>query len=291
MPSNPHLNFCSNKVPWLRRRHTPCLGACVLGLAFSGIALLQAQEFTPPAKIDVSQFPAAMVDDVVVPVPSEVFTVLDKLGNPNWRGEMRPSEAITVSDQSQLALALGTVVADGFIAVQAQDTESVKEVGKEVLRLSGAINVRESVLPHCNAIMEAADRKDWPKVRKELDKAQQNVRQAMIELRSEQLAQLVSLGGWLRGTEVLTSIVGQTYTEDGSELLRQPMLIKFFEERLGSMPERMKKQATVSSIQKQLQVILPLVDLPEGATIPKDSVLKINTITRDLVKQITDKGV
>ena len=30
-------------------------------------------------------FPGYVVDDVVVPVPSEIFAVLDKLGEPNWR--------------------------------------------------------------------------------------------------------------------------------------------------------------------------------------------------------------
>ena len=44
-----------------------------------------------PASIDLSKFPAAEVEDIVVPVPSEVFLVLDKLGTPNWRAEVRKS--------------------------------------------------------------------------------------------------------------------------------------------------------------------------------------------------------
>jgi hypothetical protein len=40
----------------------------------------------PPRQIDLSKFPATQLDDVVVPLPSEVFNVLDKLGSPNWHG-------------------------------------------------------------------------------------------------------------------------------------------------------------------------------------------------------------
>lgn len=41
---------------------------------------------TPPDHIDLSKFPATQLDDIVVPLPSEVFNVLDKLGTPNLAG-------------------------------------------------------------------------------------------------------------------------------------------------------------------------------------------------------------
>ncbi len=71
---------------------------------------------TVPASIDLSKFPAAEVEDVVVPVPSEIFSVLDKLGSPNWRGELRGSLGKNTGNRAQVALLLGTVIADGFIA-------------------------------------------------------------------------------------------------------------------------------------------------------------------------------
>ena len=43
----------------------------------------------PPNHIDLSKFPATQLDDIVVPLPSEVFNVLDKLGTPNWQEQLR----------------------------------------------------------------------------------------------------------------------------------------------------------------------------------------------------------
>ena len=43
----------------------------------------------PPGHIDLSKFPATQLDDIVVPLPSEVFNVLDKLGTPNWQEQLR----------------------------------------------------------------------------------------------------------------------------------------------------------------------------------------------------------
>ena len=49
-------------------------------------AVGSTQAAQPAKSIDLSKFPkeAQMVERVVVPVPSEVFAVLDKLGKPNW---------------------------------------------------------------------------------------------------------------------------------------------------------------------------------------------------------------
>lgn len=241
-----------------------------------------------PAQIDVSDFPATMVDDVVVPVPSEIFSVLDKLGTPDWRDQLRENPVGKLGDGTQIALLLGTVVAEGFIAVQARDSERVKEIGREVLRLSDAMGVRQAVIAHCNSIIEGADAKDWRRVRSELDKAQQNVRQAMLELRDGERAQLVSLGGWLRGTEVLTAIVMANYTEDGAELLHQPMLVEYFINQLDSMSPKIVRNPIVPSISTVLKEILPLVK-NEGAVI-KDDVIKINGLVTGIVKSIVDPG-
>src|SRR6185369_8396408 len=104
-------------------------------------ATVAARAETAPQQIDLSQFPAAAVQDVVVPVPSEIFNVLDKLGSPNWKGELRDSLGKNTGNRAQVALLLGTVIAEGFVAVEAEDSERVKEIGRDVLELSRAIGV------------------------------------------------------------------------------------------------------------------------------------------------------
>jgi len=256
---------------------------CSALLAGPALIQSQAQSGGPPAKIDVSQFPATMVEDVVVPVPSEIFAVLDKLGSPNWHAQLGEETVETKGTRPQIALLLGCVVAEGFIAVQAQDTAKVKEIGKDVLKLSEAIGVRDAVIEHCNSIIEGADKRQWNRVRSELDRAQQNVRQAMVELRDEELAQLVSLGGWLRGTEVLTAIVGSDYSKDGADLLHQPKLVEYFENQLGNMGPRIMSDETVRMIQADLKKIQPLVVVD---VISLESVKKIHDMTKSVVDRI-----
>jgi hypothetical protein len=154
-----------------------------------------------PKRIEVKNL-SKKVEDVVVPLPNEVFGALNKLGGVNWREYVRNDKGNNFTERPRIALLLGAVIADGFIAVQAEDAPTVKEIGQRVLSLSKAIGVSSSITAHAKAITDAADKRNWPGVRQELDRTQNSVQQAMNEVHDEKLSQLVSLGGWLRGTEV-----------------------------------------------------------------------------------------
>jgi hypothetical protein len=246
---------------------------------------LSVQGAEVPKHVDVKQL-SKKVEDVVVPLPNEVFGALNKLGGVNWREYVRSDKGANFTERPRIALLLGAVIADGFIAVQAEDAPTVKDIGLRVLALSKAIGVSSSITAHAKAITDAADKRNWASVRQELDKTQNSVQQAMNEVHDEKLSQLVSLGGWLRGTEVLTAVVTKRYSPEGSELLHQPDLLSYFETRLQAMPEFNLKLLT--DIHTALVEVRPLIDVGD-AHIPPESVKKINDITTRLGDAITKK--
>jgi len=236
-----------------------------------------ASTAAPPRKIDVSHL-SKTIDDVVVPLPNEIFGALGKLDSVNWKSYVRTDKGTSFTERPRIALLLGAVIADGFIAVQAEDAPSVKEIGQRVLSLAKGIGVGNSIVPHAKAITEAADRRDWLAVRQELDRTQNSVQQAMNEVHDEKLSQLVSLGGWLRGTQVLTSVVDLHFSSDGAELLHQPDLLDYFQRKLASMPEF--NIPLLGQIQSALVEVKPLIDV-DGPITPA-AVKKINEITTRL---------
>jgi hypothetical protein len=265
-------------------------------LLFASMALAAAVPVwaEPPQKIDVSNLPAAakMIDEVVVPVPSEVFNVLDKLGAPRWADVLRPTEkSVAVpSEAAHTALRLGTVIAEGFIAVEAKDKEEVKKIGSNVQKLARALNVEKQVEKHANAIIAGANKNDWSSVRQELDNTMREVRQAMTELNSEALSQLISIGGWLRGTEALASVVNSSFSKDGAELLHQPVLLDYFERKLSAMPPKYKSLPLVTDVQKGVLEIRPLVGIENGDKISPKSVEEVGTVAGRLTKAINSKS-
>jgi hypothetical protein len=239
---------------------------------------LCAQAAQPPQHIDVKQL-SRKVEDVVVPLPNEVFGALNKLGSANWKEYVRTNKGSNFTERPRIALLLGTVIADGFIAVQAEDAPAVRDIGQRVQTLARGIGVERSITPHAKAITEAADKRDWEGVRQELDRTQNSVQQAMNEVHDEKLSQLVSLGGWLRGTQVLTAVVRKHFSTEGAELLHQPDLLVYFQDRLQAMPEF--NLPIVREIQEALVQVKPLIDVG-SARISPESVRKINEITTRL---------
>src|SRR6201993_4966544 len=157
-------------------------------LKFSAIALigvtLGAHGAQAPQRIDVSKM-SKQVENVVVPLPNEIFGALNKLGSVNWREDVRTEKSSNFTERPRVALLLGAVIADGVISVQAEDAPAVKEIGQRVLFLAKQIGVGNSITPHAKAITEAADKRKWEDVRPELDRTQSSVQAAMNEVHDE----------------------------------------------------------------------------------------------------------
>ena len=263
--------------PFARYLKMSAIGVFALALCLQG-----AQA---PQRIDVKDM-SKKVEDVVVPLPNEIFGALNKLGTVNWHEYVRTGKGTNFTERPRIALLLGTVIADGFIAVQAEDAPAVKEIGQRVQTLARGIGVERSITEHAKAIIEAADKRKWENVRQELDRTQNSVQQAMNEVHDEKLSQLVSLGGWLRGTEVLTAVVTKRFTPEGAELLHQPDLLVHFQTQLQGMPEF--NLSIIREIQGALVEVKPLIDVGT-ARISSVSVKKINDITTRLDSGIVKK--
>ena len=248
------------------------------------ISLLVAQ--TAP-NTSVRQLPpqSTAIKGVLVPVPREIFDTLDKFARSNWRAVQRPelAQQRPHGDQAETALLLGVVIAEGFIAVEAEDPDEVKSVGRAVLKLARGLAVEKAALKRSRSIVDHAERGDWAGVRKEWDGVLPDVQQGMNELQSEQLAQLVSLGGWLRGTEALTVLVLQNYSSQNAELLRQPALLDHLEKRLAGMSDDVRTKPMIVRVRQGIQKIRPLV-ASEDFQISQEKVKEISTVSEDLLK-------
>jgi hypothetical protein len=109
----------------------------------------------------------------------------------------------------------------------------------------------------------------------------------MDELHDQKLSQLVSLGGWLRGTEILTAVVNKNFKEEGAELLHQPDLLVHFQNQLKDMPEFKSQTPLIDQIHGALVEVKPLI--ASTKKISPEAVRKINEITTRLDVAIVTK--
>src|ERR1700730_2619054 len=197
-------------MPLLRK----WLGLSVIAFVsvFSASADQQSTENTTVASAPLSADElknAASVDALTVPTPGEFFKAIEKGGKPNWTSQYRPPVSIKSTNRAQTALNLGTLIADGYIAVQAQDGQQVKNVEKDVLALAKKLSVLQSVLTRGESITHFAENNAWNQLNEELEATQNEVKKELLENRDTDLITLVSIGGWVRGAQVVTWVILQ----------------------------------------------------------------------------------
>src|SRR5215469_15603831 len=227
---------------------------------------------------------ATEVLGLAVPVPKEIFRTLDQFPGANWGAVKRPEVARWKShgDQAQIATLLGVAIAEGFIAMEAKDSTEVKNLGNSVLSLAGGLGIRERALRRSRSIMELADKNEWSEARKEWDGVLSDLETGMIDIKSAHLAQLVSLGGWLRGTEALSAVVLQNYSPERSNLIRQPELIDYLEKQVRATSSDIQGRPIVKKLLDGLQTIRSLVE-SENGPLSEETVRKVHGVCAELV--------
>src|SRR5262249_8708665 len=198
---------------------------------------------------------AARSDSISIPTPGELFAALEKPGKTNWAGQYRGPIPMTYRNRPQIALNLGGLIADGFIAVEAKDGQQVKNIGSDIVKLAKALGVSEKLLGRGNSINEFAENNEWDTLQEELEATQNEVKSSMQSHADQDLVILVTLGGWIRGTQVVTSAILQNYDERSAKVLRQPALVHFMQSKINEMSPELRDQPLVKDVSNELNKI------------------------------------
>ena len=243
-----------------------------------------------PARLPADQMAKAIrLDAISIPTPGELFAALEKPGKPNWVGQMRGPIGMTYKNRAQIALNLGGLIADGFIAVEAKDSQQVKNIGTDIIKLAKALGVSENVLSRGNSINEFAENDEWDALQEELEATQNEVKSSMQTHRDQDLVILVSVGGWIRGTQAVSAAVMQNYDERAAKVLRQPALVNFIQSKLNDVSPEMRNEPLVKEVTSELPEVEKLVTFPAGKAPSPDDVKKVNDAVGKIMTEIQTK--
>ena len=232
---------------------------------------------------------AARTDSLTIPTPGELFTALEKSGKINWAGQYRGPIPVTYSNRAQIALNLGGLIADGFIAVEAKDGQQVKNIGSDIIKLAKALGVSEKLLGRGSSINDFAENNEWDTLQEELEATQNEVKSSMQSHSDQDLVILVTLGGWIRGTQVVTSAIVQNYNDQSAKVLRQPALVHFMQSKINEMSPELRDEPLVKNVSNELTQIEKLVSAPDGKTPDVEQVRKVNQAVGKMMEQIENK--
>ena len=232
---------------------------------------------------------ATRLDSFSIPTPGELLAALNKVGKPNWQAQYRAPIPTNYTSRPQIALNLGGLIADGYIAIEAEDSQQVKNIGKDIVTLARELGVSENVLRRGKSIEDFAENNEWSTLKEELEATQNEVKSAMDEQHDDELITLVTLGGWIRGTQAVSGWIANNYTDQAAKLLRQPEIIALLRNRLLALPAKTQQDDTIKQIDPRLGAIQQMVSF-QPATVPSiEDIKKLNVSATDLINQITKR--
>jgi hypothetical protein len=259
----------------------------ILGASLAGCCIGIAAE---PARLPADQMARAIRhDSISIPTPGELFAALEKPGKPNWTGQFRGPIPMTYKKRPQIALNLGGLIADGFIAVEAQDGQAVKNIGTDIIKMAKALGVSQNILSRGNSINEFAENSEWDALQEELEATQNEVKSSMQSHQDQDLVILVSVGGWIRGTQVVSSSVMQNYDERSAKVLRQPALVNFIRAKMNDVSPDVRDDPLIKEVSDQLVGIEKLVSFPPGKAPNQDEVRKVNEAVGKVMDEIQQR--
>jgi hypothetical protein len=232
---------------------------------------------------------AIKTDSVTIPTPGELFAALGKPAKPDWAGRYRGPIAMNYKTRAQIALNIGGLIADGFIAVEAQDTQQVKNVGGDIVKMAKALGISENILARGNSINQFAENDEWSALQEELEATQNEVKASMQSHRDQDLVILVSLGGWIRGAQVVSGVVAKNYNEKLGQVLRQPELLRFIRSKIGQISPDLQNDPLVKRVNDQLGAIKQIVGTPFGQPLSAAEVTKLNESVNKVMQEVQRK--
>jgi hypothetical protein len=221
------------------------------------------------------------VNPYTAPSVADIFQQLDDLKPLPFDQLKRDFPQAAHAGREQMGMVFGGLVADGFLIVECQKKNLVDDLGRVLLRQARSLSVGDRVMRHSASLTELGKKGDWLAVRKELISTQQDVEQAMSELRDQKMAHLISLGGWLRGLEISAGAVESNYSTDRAAVLWQRDLINYFAEEIRTLPPAVAHKPLFEKIRTGVDSIRTLLNhAPEKLSL--EDVKKLHAQAREL---------
>ncbi len=218
--------------------------------------------------------------DSFQPLPMELIEANDRMA--------------TFPNRFQTALHFGSLVADGFVIVIAERGNDIQDIGRALIRQSRSLGVGDSLLNRAKSLTDLGAAGDWLRLREELIRTQEEIETSMMQLRDEEMAHMISFGGWLRGFQLAANATAENYTPTRAAGLKRLEVMDYFIDRLDTLNPRLKKTELVTLLLSRMKTLRALT-ADAGDRPPSESEVKqmrdlANEMETAAMSKVDDEG-
>lgn len=216
------------------------------------------------------------------PSISKIFDQLDKLPAipEEYVLRQRPTKLSTAS--GKVALEMGFLLADGFIAVCSGHMNDVKPIALELNRYGRALGVGDKMDTHSAALLEQAEKGNRKEFKRLLNSTQSDVNAELAGLGDPDLAHLIALGGWVRACEASAAALCDEFSAEQAAIIFYPDAPEYFRMILQGTDPATAKKLEIAEMCRLLQELTTLMTLQEGEAPTPEKVEQLRKIAGEL---------
>jgi hypothetical protein len=224
------------------------------------------------------------INQFTTPSIKKLFVDLEQIGDLPYDVLRREFPEKTPRDRNLLALALGGLIADGFLVVQAEELAELERVGREVVKYTKILGTGSRVTSHLKSVIEHRALGDWDTLKDELATTQADVEAEMVLLRDVDAAHLIALGGWLRAFEIITiTALQEPFTPEKANPLKRVDIADYFLMSLETLPPDVVSLPHFQRLHEGVTELRNKIDMPATKPFTKDEIAAMNQLVSELV--------
>lgn len=216
------------------------------------------------------------------PSISKIFNQLDDLPAIPDEYVLRPRPEKLSTEAGQLALEMGYLMADGFIAVRSGHMNDIKPIALDLVRYGKALGVGDKMNAHSASLLENAEKGQIEEFKKNLAATQEDVNAEFVSLRDPDLAHLIALGGWVRALEAATAAIASKFDAKQASVVFYPDGPAYFSEILGGLNPQTAEKMHVDRMRMLLDALTTQMTLPDGAAPTLEQVEELRQTIRQM---------
>jgi hypothetical protein len=208
--------------------------------------------------------------------PEDLLSSISRVLKPDWVAFFRQAVPKAPESRAQIAFAIGSIFAEGWLAAHAEDTQHSRNIDKDLLLLAKPLGTHPELIEHSKSLADCAERRNWELLKQELQSAENDLTRALSKNGDPQLASLVQLGKWVRTIEIAAGILHHHYSDLSAGVLNQSLWEKSFSHALVAAIEPIRADEALSPTQPQLSDLHKLLEA-QSKSLPTDS--QINSLS------------
>lgn len=257
------------------------------------LPIVHAQDSEEKPAFDKSK---AEIAPLPLPNPSDKLIAIEEsvgAGKIDWSA-LADSIAVDIDanefpDQADAAMALGVKIADGIVAIKAQDVEKLNRSADQLEALGKNLGATDEDMKRARQVRDFANRGEWLMVYLELGFLQADIMKKLNTPENQNDRTLVIASGWLQGARYASSLIIANYSPDLSNVLREPVLAAELDKQLAALPASLQESEKVRQIRQAVGQAAQIVDVPLTAPVEKGKVEQLKSVSDTAVMAITAK--